>query len=96
MKIAGIRKLDELGRIALPMELRRKLKLLEGDEVSICLNENNEIVIKPASPVCTLCHGTENLTVIDGMNLCKQCCNKITAHTVRNSCLIRNELFIQP
>lgn len=96
MKIAGIRKLDELGRIALPMELRRKLKLLEGDEVSICLNENNEIVIKPASPVCTLCHGTENLTVIDGMNLCKQCCNKITTHTVRNSCLIRNESFIQP
>ena len=96
MKIAGIRKLDELGRIALPMELRRKLKLLEGDEVSICLNENNEIVIKPALPVWTLCHGTENLTLIDGMNLCKQCCNKITAHTVRNSCLIRNESFIQP
>lgn len=84
MKIAGIRKLDELGRIALPMELRRQLKLFEGDAVSLYLSPNNEIVMKPTIAVCALCHGTENLTTIDGINICKKCCEKIALHTAKN------------
>lgn len=51
MKNTGItRKLDELGRIVIPKELRSNFKIEEGDQIEFFLNDN-EIVIKKPSPL---------------------------------------------
>ena len=51
MKKTGItRKLDELGRIVIPKEIRNNFKIEEGDQIEFYLNDN-EIVIKKPSPL---------------------------------------------
>ena len=52
MKIIGIiRKIDDLGRVVIPKEIRRSLKLRIGDPVEIAVNKSGEISIKKYSPV---------------------------------------------
>ena len=56
MKNTGItRKLDELGRIVIPKELRTNFKIEEGDPIEFFLN-NDEIIIKKPS----LLNGLDN------------------------------------
>ena len=51
MRKTGVtRKLDELGRIVIPKEIRNNFKIEEGDQIEFYLN-NNEIVIKKPSPL---------------------------------------------
>ena len=42
-----IRRIDELGRIAIPKEIRRKLKITEDDPLEIFITKDGEIVLKP-------------------------------------------------
>lgn len=46
-----IRKLDDLGRIVIPKEIRATLNLIEGMPLKIYISENNELVLKPFSYV---------------------------------------------
>ena len=51
MKKTGVtRKLDELGRIVIPKEIRTNFKIEEGDQIEFYLNDN-EIIIKKPSPL---------------------------------------------
>lgn len=48
MKATGIiRRIDDLGRIVIPREIRRQLKITEGEPLEIFLTKDNEIVLKP-------------------------------------------------
>ena len=52
MRPTGIvRRIDELGRIVVPKELRRTLRIREGDSVEIYVDENGNIVLRKYSPV---------------------------------------------
>ena len=47
MKATGIvRRIDDLGRIVIPKEIRRACHMREGDPMEICLGEGNEIILK--------------------------------------------------
>ncbi len=55
MKATGIiRKVDELGRIVIPKEIRRTLRLREGDPLEIYTDKQGEIILKKYSPICDL------------------------------------------
>ena len=55
MKSTGIvRKVDDLGRIVLPIELRRTLDIHERDSIEIFV-DGNQIVLKKYSPACIFC-----------------------------------------
>ena len=48
MKATGIvRRIDDLGRIVIPKEIRRQLKIRESDPVEIFLSRDGEIILKP-------------------------------------------------
>ena len=68
------RKIDELGRIVLPMELRAKLALNVTDTVEITF-ENASIVIRPGSPRCKLCFSKTNVN--PSFSVCEECIKKI-------------------
>jgi len=52
MKATGIvRRIDELGRVVVPKELRRQLRIDEGDAIEIFTESNGEIVLKKFSPL---------------------------------------------
>lgn len=55
MRDTGIvRKIDELGRIVLPIELRREMGIEEKDTLSILI-DGEHIVLKKHSPSCFIC-----------------------------------------
>ncbi|MBR5539469.1 MAG: AbrB/MazE/SpoVT family DNA-binding domain-containing protein [Clostridia bacterium] len=73
MKSAGIvRKVDDLGRIVMPIELRRRLDISPGDPVEILLN-GTTVVISKYSQACIFCSGKEELTEFSGKLVCKKC-----------------------
>ena len=48
MKAIGIvRRIDDLGRIVIPREIRRRLEVTEGDPFEIFLTKDGEIILKP-------------------------------------------------
>ena len=52
MKATGIvRRIDELGRIAIPKEIRRSFKIREGDQLEIFTDRTGEIILKKYSPM---------------------------------------------
>ena len=68
MKSTGIvRRVDELGRIVIPIELRNKLKIAEKDPIEIYV-EGSSIILKKYEETCVFCGGTKNVVDYKGMN----------------------------
>lgn len=77
MRSTGIiRKVDELGRIVLPIELRRMLDIGEHDEVEIFV-ENDRIVLQKFEPACLFCGSARSLVTYRGKNVCQECIGKM-------------------
>jgi len=75
LKAIGIvRKVDDLGRIVLPKELRRSLNINEDDPLEI-LADGKGIYLRKYNPGCTFCKGFEELVEFGGTKVCK-CCAK--------------------
>ena len=73
MKSTGIvRKVDELGRIVLPIELRRTLDIAERDALEIFVSEDT-IMLKKFQPSCIFCDSSKNITSFKGKNVCSAC-----------------------
>ena len=52
MKATGIvRRIDDLGRVVIPKELRRTLRIREGDPLEIFVNNDGEVIFKKYSPI---------------------------------------------
>ena len=78
MKSAGIvRKVDELGRIVLPIELRRTLDIAERDELEIFM-ENDRIVLQKYEPSCVFCSSSNGLVTYRGKNVCRECARNMS------------------
>jgi transcriptional pleiotropic regulator of transition state genes len=77
MKATGIvRRIDDLGRVVIPKELRRTLNIADGDPIEIFV-DSERIILKKYAPGCKLCGSVENLTAVVEHLLCKTCINKI-------------------
>lgn len=73
MKSTGIvRNIDELGRVVVPKELRKKLGIANTDPVEIYV-EDDKIILKKYLPVCHFCGNTDNLQVFMEKNICQSC-----------------------
>ena len=78
MKSTGIiRKVDELGRIVLPIELRRTLDIEERDELEIFM-ENDRIILQKFEPACIFCGSSRGLIGFCGKNVCQDCAKKVS------------------
>lgn len=73
MKSTGIvRKVDELGRIVIPIELRRTLDIAIKDSLEIYV-EDDKIILKKYLPACIFCNNASDITVFKGKNICAEC-----------------------
>lgn len=78
VKSTGIvRKVDELGRIVIPIEVRRTLEIDEKDSLEIYV-EADHIILKKYSPACSFCSNAGDITVFKGKNICKKCLKELT------------------
>lgn len=79
MKSTGIvRKVDELGRIVLPIELRRNLDIEEHDTLEIYV-EGDMVILKKHEPACLFCGGSNEVRVFHGKNICANCARELAA-----------------
>ena len=77
MKATGIvRKVDELGRIVLPIELRRTLNIEIKDPLEIYV-DGESIMLKKYQPACVFCGSSDNIKQIKGKNVCEKCLNEM-------------------
>ena len=77
MKSTGIvRKVDELGRIVLPIELRNILDIAPKDALEIYV-EGSTIVLKKYRPTCMFCDSAKDVSNFKGKNICPECAAKI-------------------
>ena len=77
MKSTGIvRKVDELGRVVLPIELRRTLDIAEKDAIEIYV-DNENIVLKKYEPACIFCGNAKNIETFKNKNVCATCVSEI-------------------
>ncbi len=77
MKSTGIvRKIDELGRVVLPIELRRTLNIDIKDPLEIFV-EGDLIILKKYEPACIFCGEAANVENFRGKNVCKSCAKEL-------------------
>lgn len=73
MKSTGIvRKVDELGRIVLPIELRRTLGIEEKDRIEIFV-DGESIILRKYQPTCIFCDNAKDIINYKGKNICPDC-----------------------
>jgi transcriptional regulator, abrB family len=77
MKSTGIvRKVDELGRIVLPSELRKSLGIEIKDSLEIYVS-GDSIILKKYLPACIFCGEANEVTVFKGKNICSKCLKQL-------------------
>lgn len=77
MKATGIvRRIDNLGRVVLPIELRRIFDLNREDPVEIYVQDDC-IILKKYQKSCIFCDNHENVKDFKGKNVCKNCVSEL-------------------
>lgn len=77
MKSTGIvRRIDELGRIVLPIELRRTLDIGERETMEIYV-DGSSIVLKKYRPSCIFCDSARDIYIFKGKNICPKCLGEL-------------------
>ena len=73
MKSTGIvRKVDELGRIVLPIEMRRTLDIAEKDTLEVYV-EGDSIILRKYQDACVFCDSVRDLINFKGRCVCQDC-----------------------
>lgn len=82
MKSTGIvRKVDELGRVVIPIELRRTLTIEEKDALEIYV-DSDKIILRKYEPACVFCGNADEVTDFKGKKVCKECINTMGAKAI--------------
>ncbi len=77
MKSTGIvRKIDELGRVVLPIELRRVLSLDKDSSLEIYVDDDT-VILKKYQPACIFCGVVDDILKYESRNICKNCRSEI-------------------
>lgn len=78
IKATGIvRKVDELGRVVLPIELRRTLDIAEKDSLEIFV-DGEKIILKKYGPSCVFCGNADDVKHFKDKLICKSCVDELS------------------
>jgi transcriptional pleiotropic regulator of transition state genes len=76
--IGTARRIDALGRVVVPAELRRLLGIKEGDLLDIHV-EQGSLVLQRLDPACAVCGGRDGLRPLHGKHVCASCVESLSA-----------------
>ncbi len=75
-----VRKVDELGRIVLPIELRKNMDIAPKDSIEIFVEEDR-IILKKYMPCCIFCGNAEDVSYFKNKLVCAQCLESLRETT---------------
>ncbi|MBQ1230860.1 MAG: AbrB/MazE/SpoVT family DNA-binding domain-containing protein [Clostridia bacterium] len=79
MRATGIvRQVDRLGRIVIPMEIRKKFDMIDDEDSFEIFVEDDKIILKKYQPGCLFCGETEGTVTLKGHVVCKECTKKLS------------------
>ncbi len=77
MKSTGmVRKVDELGRIVLPAEIRQNMDINVRDALEIFTDEGR-IILQKYQPACIFCNNADNIVYFANKRICSECMSKL-------------------
>ncbi len=76
MKAAMVRKIDGLGRIVLPKEIRTIFNINSNDELEIFVDEDR-IILQKRKSACEYCDSVANVLNFEGHSVCCKCMEKM-------------------
>lgn len=77
MKSTGVvRKIDELGRIVLPVSIRQNMDINEKDALEIFI-DGERIILQKYQPSCIFCNNADNVVYYNNKRICSECLAKI-------------------
>ena len=77
MKATGIvRPVDPLGRVVIPVELRRTLNIKTDDSLEVFV-DGDFIMLKKYEPACIFCGNAKDVEHIHGKNVCRSCLDEM-------------------
>lgn len=83
MKSTGIvRRVDELGRVVIPIELRNKFDIKEKDPIEIYV-DGSSIILKKFEPNCIFCGNTKKLATFKDKLVCSKCAEQLSKENVK-------------
>ena len=68
--------MDELGRIVLPIEMRRTLDIAEKDALEIYV-EGASVILRKYKPSCIFCDTSKDVKLFRGKNVCPKCLKEL-------------------
>ena len=68
-----VRKVDRLGRIVIPKELRTTMNIVEDETVMEISSDGEKIVLSKYNPGCHCCGNMGNLVDVMGLKICNNC-----------------------
>ena len=72
MKSTGVvRKVDDLGRIVLPIEIRKVMDINEKDPIEI-FTDSDQIILRKYQPACVFCNNADGVTYFNGKRICER------------------------
>ena len=80
-KAGIIRKIDRLGRLVLPIDLRRSLEFAEGDTLEITV-EGTEIHVRKFIKTCLFCNESNGLIPVGNCLVCRACLEKVYRESI--------------
>ena len=91
MKSTGIiRRVDELGRVVIPIEIRNQFDIVEKDPIEIYVS-GSSIILKKFEPNCIFCGNTENLLSYNDKLICSDCAHKISDLELEEKKMTKNK-----
>ena len=80
MKSTGVvRKVDELGRIVLPKELRETMDINVKDPLEIFTDGEN-VVLRKYNPACVFCGDASDVIYFNGKRVCRKCLEQLKSY----------------
>ncbi len=77
MKSTGVvRKIDELGRIVLPVSIRQNMDINEKDALEIFI-DGERIILQKYQPSCIFCNNADNVVYYNNKRICSECLAKL-------------------
>ena len=81
MKSTGIvRKVDNLGRVVLPIELRRNMGIDQKDPIEILI-DRDQIILRKYQPACVFCGSTTDVQHFNRKVVCRECITEMFENT---------------
>ena len=78
MKSTGmVRAVDKMGRVVIPKEIRKQLKVENDVDSFEIYMENDKVILKKYQPTCIFCDSLSESVSFEGYNVCKSCIAKL-------------------